>query len=607
MSKGQRFLDEIQNRVLVGDGATGTALFARGAEPDQGVERLNFLNPDLVLGLHREYIDAGSQVIETNTYAANRLHLARYGAEEDVREIILAGVRLARQAAGDAVYVAGAVGPLPTIDGEPASKLVRTALFAEQLNALLEGGVDILLLESFGALDELLDAIMVARSMSDAPIIAQMAFEAGGLAYDGNSADVVAERCLAAGANMVGANCGYGVPSIVQAIKRMSIIGAPMSAFMNAGFPEQVEGRQFYLATPEYLAGRACQLAELGVRLIGGCCGTEPATIRAIAQALAEPARVLHTIHTPEPRTIPIHHDKKLPSTLTSSGFPILVELDPPTNVDVAPLMDAAVALKEAGATAITVADNPLASVRLDSVTLASLIQNSSGIATVPHLTGRDRNRIALQSTIMAAYVQGIRSLLGITGDPIRMCSEPNTSGVFDVTSIGLVNLISEFNAGLMTSEQTGFSIGVAVNPNVRSLSGQINKLGRKAEAGANFALTQPIFEFERLEMLKEALKEANIDIPIYIGVLPLLSSRNAEFLHNEVPGIMIPDQVRERIARYENPQDQRAVGIEVASELVEQFAPHVDGFYFITPRNKVEAVLPLLKVAQTFTRSAVR
>jgi methionine synthase I (cobalamin-dependent)/5,10-methylenetetrahydrofolate reductase len=599
MSRSQRFLNEIQERVLVGDGALGTALFARGAQPESGVERLNLLTPDLVLGLHRDYVAAGSRVLETNTFGANRLHLARYGAADEVRAINLAGAQLARQAAGDAVYVAGSLGPLPSVDGEPVARELRTALVTEQVTALLEGGVDLLLFESYTALDDLLAALTVARTLCDLPLIAQMVFEASGYAPDGTAAAEMATRCLAAGATLVGANCGYGVPSIEAAITAMASSGAPMSAFMNAGFPEQVEGRQYYLATADYLARRAQELVALGVRLVGGCCGTDPATIRAIAQAIARPARVQQTLHL-SPSAAPSPEPETLAPSALSTPFPLLVELDPPTNAEVGPVLDAAHVLKAAGATAVTVADNPLASARLDSITLAGLIQQATDLPTVPHLTGRDRNRLALQSALMAAHALGIRAVLGVTGDPVRMCNEPNTSGVFDVTSVSLVRLLAEFNAGVRMSaaHRTAFTIGVALNPNVRTLSGQIDKLARKVEAGAHFALTQPVFEPERLSQLQEALGAAELTLPIYIGILPLLSLRNAEFLHNEVPGITIPEAIRERMARYESPADQRAVGIEVAVELVQRFAPSVHGFYFMTPRNRVELVVPLLEEA---------
>ncbi|HEX2950400.1 MAG TPA: bifunctional homocysteine S-methyltransferase/methylenetetrahydrofolate reductase [Armatimonadota bacterium] len=601
MNNGQQFLDEIRERVLIGDGAIGTALFARGATPDTGVERLNLLAPEQVLQLHRDYVAAGSRVLETNTFSANRSHLIKYGAEDQIRDIILAGVRLARTAAGANAYVAGSVGPLADVDGEPVSRQDATAFFTEQITALEEGGVDLLLLESFATSSDLLATITLARSLTSLPIIAQMAYGMGGYTNDGESADDVATRCLAAGASIVGANCGYGAPSVVDAISKIASLDIPMSAYLNAGFPEEIEGRQFYLATPEYLAYRAGDLVTKGVKLIGGCCGTDPNTIHAIAQAVAQQTKTPITVHVSEnPVQAHVHvADESVSAPLAPS--PILVELDPPTTLDVAPVLANAHRLKEAGATGITMADNPLASVRVDNLTLASMVQRETGLQVIPHVTGRDRNRIALQSMIMGAHVVGIRSMICVTGDPVRLCQEPNTSGVFDVTSVGLVRLIADFNAGrrLHNGSQTAFAIGVALNPNVRSLKGQIDKLQRKIEAGAHFALTQPIFEEERLDMLQEALDSAGITIPVHIGIMPIISSRNAEFLHNEVPGMRIPDEIRQRLASLDTVPAQRAAGIDITVNLIQRFATRVQGFYLITPRNQIDPVLPLISAAQ--------
>ncbi|HEY3377158.1 MAG TPA: bifunctional homocysteine S-methyltransferase/methylenetetrahydrofolate reductase [Armatimonadota bacterium] len=602
MSDGACFFDALHAGVLIGDGAIGSELFARGATPDMGIERLNLLRPELVLQLHQDYLAAGSRVIETNTFGANRASLLKYGAADDARELALAGARLARQAvAGGEAFVAGSIGPLAEIDGEPVSPAERTSLFAEQITALLEGGVDLLIFESFIDLDELTVALAIARSLTTLPVVAQMAFDRGGRTPSGDTAEAVATRCRAAGADLVGANCGYGASSVAAAITQMAPQGLPMSAYLNAGFPEQVEGRLFYVATPEYLARYARDLVAQGVRLLGGCCGTGPETIRSIAQAILHKDRPQYLIRMPEAPTRADLHPVDTPASVPSSPPPILVELDPPTNLDITPVLASARALQQAGVTGLTVADNPLASMRLDTLTMARLLQQETGLPVIPHLTGRDRNRIALQSTIMGAAVSGISSLLCVTGDPVRLCLEPNTSGVFDVTSVGLVRLVAEFNAGRRMSggARTAFDIGVAVNPNVRTLSGQIDKLKRKVDAGASFALTQPLFEAERLDQWQEALAQAGITIPIYIGILPIISARNAEFLHNEVPGMRIPDEIRERLARYDTVADQRAAGIDIAADLVRRFAARVHGFYFMCPRNRIDPILPLIAAAR--------
>lgn len=596
MTHNKTFLDELHESVLLGDGAIGTELFARGASLQHGLERLNIISPDIVFQLHADYVAAGSRVIETNTFAANRLSLSTFGAEDQLRDIILQGTALARKAADRHTYVAGSIGPIPMLDGEAISQSDNTALISEQIGFLLESGVDLLMFETFSDLNELVSAVRTARSMTDLPIVAQATFGEDGSTASDDTAEDIAASCRAAGADVVGANCGYGVPSIIKAIKRMDGMGVPLSAYMNAGFPEQVEGRLIYISTPEYLAERAKVLIDLGVRLIGGCCGTSPDTIRAFARSIApcRPLSVSMSIRQP------VAPEQPCPTESTESSISVpkrlVVELDPPTDLDVSHIVDSAMSLRNSSVDAITIADNPLASVRVDTLTVAALLQKRSGIPTIPHLTGRDRNRIALQSTIMGAHVQGIRSILCVTGDPVRMHQEPNTSGVFDVNSIGLVKLVSDFNEGQRKgcSKHTSFAIGVALNPNVRSLIGQLNKLQRKIEAGAHFALTQPIFSLDRLDSLQNALREADIDIPIYVGILPVVSAKNAEFLHNEVPGIFIPDEIRETIAKYEKVADQRAAALDICEGFIRQIATRVKGFYIIAPRNRVEMVLPL-------------
>lgn len=596
MTARHPFLEALISGVVLGDGATGTALFSRGAPLKGNIELLNITDPELVENLHRDYIKAGSRVIETNTFGANRLNLNRYLVADKLQEIIEAGVTLARKAAGNA-WVAGSVGPLPPVDGEPVGKRERLVLFEEIITGLLDNGVDLLMFETFTDYDQLADAVRLARSMTDAPIVAQMAFEPGGRLPGGIDMRFFADSALDAGADVIGANCGAGVPAVRDAVRRLVGYNVPVSAFMNAGFAERIEDRTLFVAPADYLASTAVELSSIGVRFIGGCCGTSPDTIRAIGKALnqlsgpaAEPSATVSVAAAPRPEAA-----AAVPPVVPHG---ILVELDPPKTLDVSPLVRAASALKEAGASAITLADNPLASVRVDTLAVAGIIMRESGIRVIPHLTGRDRNRIALQSFIMGAHVLDIKSLLCVTGDPVRMYNETNTSGVFDLTSIGLVKLVSEFNAGQRSGDgaATSFSIAVALNPNVRSIQSQIGKLERKIEAGAHFALTQPIFDPERLDALLEALDKSGIVFPVFAGVMPLMSSRNAEFLHNEVPGIYIPEKYRERMKRYEKPEDQKKAGIDIALELAHNAAGRVHGLYFMTPRNKADFVIPVMQ-----------
>lgn len=600
MRKSNIFLDELSERVLVGDGAIGTELLSRGATPETGIERLNLIAPDIVRNLHRDYINAGSRVIETNTFSASPPALARFGAEKDSREVILAGVRLAREAAGNHnIYVAGSVGPLPPFEGEKLAYNEQADIFRAVLESLLDGGIDVLMFETFTDLEELVSAVRCARELTDIPIIAQMAFEKGGISAGGDKAEDFVKRIAAAGADVAGANCGGGVPPVIDAITRMNASKMLLSAYLNAGFPEEIEGRKVYLASPEYLAGRAERLIDLGVRLIGGCCGTGPEIIRAIAGMVSgrneSSGRVIPVVelHGRKP-AITVKTAESLEPQIPTG---IIVELDPPQGIDTTEVLDAAIKLKQAGISCVTIADNPLASACADVVAVAGLILRETGLKVIPHLTGRDRNRIALQSAIMGAHLQGVRAILCVTGDPVRMYNETNTSGVFDLVSISLVQLVNEFNSGKrIENTQTGFTVGVAFNPNVKSIEGQISKLKRKIEAGAHFALTQPIFDRDKFDIMQEAFANAGISLPVLPGILPLRSSKNAEFLHNEVPGIVIPDNIRRRISRFERLEDQRREGTDIALELMEAFAPFVKGFYLIAPRNRVETVLPVIE-----------
>lgn len=596
-----RLLDELKTAILLADGATGTELLSRGPRPETCVEHLNLKAPEKVLSLHRDYIAAGSRIIETNTFAANRLILDRYGLADRQADIIAAGVRLAKSAAAKDTYVAGSIGPLPFSDGEPLSPDDQFAMFTEQVELMASGGVDVFLFETFIDLEQLVAAVRAARQVADIPVIAQMAFEVGSMTASGEWTDEFVKRCVDAGADIVGANCGAGARTVLNAVRAMNT-DVPVSAFMNAGFAETVEHRQVYMAPQDYLARTAEELVEAGARIVGGCCGTTPDTIRAIADRLdlGKPVTVTVTgISVTEPPSKRGEAVIEVPGIEVLKG--IVVELDPPKGLNVAKLLAAAERLSAAGAYAVTLADNPMASVRVDTQAIAGML-TARDIRVIPHITGRDRNRIALQSVIMGSHVMGVRSILCVTGDPVRMYHESNTSGVFDVTSIGLVKLVSEFNDGkrLPGDARTSFAIGVAFNPNVRSIDGQINKLRRKIDAGAHFALTQPIFDVDRFRMMRDALEKASIDIPIFVGIMPLVSKRQMDFLHNEVPGIYIPPAVHERMNRFDTPEDQLQAGIAVASDLAAAVAPDTLGIYLISSRNRTDVLLPVMDAARS-------
>jgi len=605
----QDFLATLAERVLLADGAMGTYLYAKGVERGQEIERLNLSDPDLVYSVHEEYIRAGSQLIETNTFGANRFRLQL--DREQLREINRAGADLARRAAGQGVFVAGSVGPtgleFPLEHGETTAADVEGS-FVEQINGLLEGGVDVLLLETFGSLDEMLLALGVARRLCDLPIISQMVYPAGGRTPDGIEALVCARAALAAGANVVGTNCGRGVQPMLAAIEKLSVLRkkAPLSAFANAGFPEVVGHRMVYPADPAYMARMLKEAVRLGVRVVGGCCGTTPEHIQALQHLLHVKKRTLAVLEpaartetAPEAEAGPHGPGVLLRGLAGREGLPLFVELDPPTHLDLTGVLDGARDLARAGVDAISLAENPLAILRSDNLSLAHRIRQEQQVPVILHLTCRDRNVLGLQNQIMSAHHLGIDSILAITGDPAASSDQPGVSGVFDVQSFGLVKMITQFNqgrnlAGKDLRGRTDFSIGVAFSYRSQRPETQLSRLEKKAALGAHFAMTQPFFDATEVERMMEQAERINL--PILPGIFPLISARNAEFLHNELPGISIPAWIRERLWSFEQVEDQRKAAMEITRGLIEKLAPMVDGLYLISPLNKWQITTRLVE-----------
>jgi len=604
------FLDYIREQVLVGDGAVGTMLYARGVNLESGFERLNLTAPDLVTGLHVDYVAAGARVIETNTFGANRLRLAPLGLERQVRDINLQGALLARgAAAGKGVYVAGSMGPLPRVKGEgdvPSPDDIH-AVFREQAALLAEGGADLLILETFADLEELKTALKAARE-TGLPVVASMAFLEKGRISGGTTVERVALELAGAGADVVGANCGAGTLEMTRNIQRMaSVTGLPLAAYPNSGFPEYLDGRLIYRATPEYFAARGLETVRAGANLVGGCCGTTPDHIRALAEALRGLA--------PEPRIIsmPPSSGPEAPRPVPErTGFladwgkrtVITVELDPPRGLDCSRVLEGCRVLREAGADAINLAENPLSRVRMGNIALAELVQREVGIEVIVHITCRDRNLIGLQSDLMGASLLGIRSILAVTGDPAGMGGEPGASSVFDLNSIGLIGLLRDLNVGLNGAGNpidrgTGFTIGAAFNPNVQKMEVQVARLEKKVAAGARFVQTQPLFDLERLDTMLGLTK--GIGIPILPGILPLVSERNAEFLHNEVPGIVIPDEIRARM-RGKGKEEGVREGLAIAREFIDAARDRVGGFYIIPPFGNHRVAAELVRHIRSTT-----
>ena len=605
------FVEYLRSKVLLGDGAIGTYLYSKGIELGKDTDRLNITEPDLIYSIHEEYIRAGSQLIETNTFGASRFKLQAAGLGSKTREINLAGAAIARRAAGSDIYVAGSIGPTGVefpLETEEANASDIESTFKEQIGTLLEGEVDILLFETFTYLDELLLAVKTARQITDVPIIAQMAYPSKGKTAHGVDALTCGVAAIEAGADVVGGNCGRGVTSLLTAIQHLTPLKdrVPLSAFPNAGFPEIVGHRMVYPAQPAYMGQILSEMIKLGVRLVGGCCGTAPTHIHEFRQLLRIKRRPLAKIEIiqGEADLTTIKEEKtagygQLLRGLQPDRLPVFVELDPPTHLDVGGVIEGARSLKKNGTDVVTLGENPLAVLRCDNLALAHRIQQEVDIPSAIHLTCRDRNILGLQSQIMGAHTLGIKGILAVTGDPATSSDQPGVSGVFDVKSFGLIRTINLFNqgrnlAGRDMKKKTDFSIGGAFSFRPSRPEVQIRRLERKAALGASFIMTQPLFDAETVEKMVE--QTSHLDLLILPGIFPLISARNADFLHNEVPGISIPEETRKKLWRYEKVEDQRKAAMEITWNLISSIASFVDGLYLISPLNKWDITAALTR-----------
>ena len=609
------FLQRLDAGVLLADGAMGTQLYARGVPFDQCFDELNISALDLVRGIHLDYIDSGAELIETNTFGANRFKLAAHGLSERAAEINRAGAAVARQAvelSGRSVFVAGSMGPMGRAMaplGAVSADEVRQA-YTEQAEALAAGGVDVLLLETFTDLGELLEAVRAVRRAAPLPLIAQMTFTQEGKTLLGHGPREIAEALERAGADVVGANCSMGSQGILEVSAQMAqfVHRARLSAMPNAGFPAYVGGRYMYFSTPEYMAEHARQMVALGVRLIGGCCGTTPEHIAAIRDALHEPAAHFPAVglgaavverSVVEPEVAP---KPPAPSTLAhklGGSFVVTVEIQPPRGIHDRRELEVGRRLREAGVDAIDVADNPMARLRMSPWAMSFRIQSEVGVETVLHFTTRDRNLVRLQSDLLAVHALGIRNLLVLRGDPPQMGDYPNATAVSDVKPSGLVRLIKEFNrgrdfAGNAIGAPTAFTVGVALNVTARHLDREAQVLDQKVRAGADFVCTMPIYEPEALDRLLRIT--GRLPLPLIVGVLPLVSHRHAEFLHNELPGLSIPPWVRERLREAADPRQE---GLRLAAEFVEAVRGRIGGVYLIPSFGRYDGVVELVRLAR--------
>jgi homocysteine S-methyltransferase len=607
------FITHLQDRVVLGDGALGAYLYECGISRDKNLDLLNLQSPDTVFNAHEEYIRAGSQLIETNTFGANRFNLADIGFADSVREINRAGAQIAVKAGGGKVYVAGSIGPsgirFPLIDDEITEEEIRESL-REQVTGLAEGGVDALIIETFSCLAEMKLALAVALDIAPhLPVIAQMVFPTANTTAYGDDVYSCAEAMLLGGAAVIGTNCGRGIDSALSAIKIMAANTSSstlLSAFPNAGLPEIIGHRTIYPAQPGYMAERASEMVRAGVRLIGGCCGTTPAhihqfkSILKIKPVVRAKITIIDRAENDLEKPAIDHKNGSFLNKLKKDRLPVIVELDPPTHLDIQQVLAGAEALAQAGTDAISLAENPLAILRAGNLGLASRIKQQTDITTILHQTGRDLNALGLQARMMEAHLLGIESVLAVTGDSAAGTDQPGVTGVFDLRSHELISMLNGLNnginmAGKSLRGQTDFSIGAAFSFRPENPDFQIRRLEKKVEVGARFAMTQPLFSPEAILQMLE--KTQHLNILIFPGIFPLISLKNAEFLHNEVPGIHVPQQIRNSLSQYESISDQRKVALEYTGKLIEDVASSVDGLYLISPLNKWDIVLNYVKM----------
>lgn len=595
---------------LLGDGGTGTALVARGAQADACFDALCVSSRDLIREVHADFVNAGACLVETNTFGANRYKLAAHGYESRVHEINVAGAARAREAG--AQIVAGSVGPLGVRlapYGRVSAADARAA-FAEQVTALAAGGVDVLLLETHSDLAELEQAVLAARESCTLPIIATVTFTRDDRTLLGETAAQAARTLAGLGVDAMGVNCSEGPEQVLRLIEAMKAEagGIPLVAQPNAGAPLRVGGRIMFSASPEYFGDYASAFRAAGVWLIGGCCGTQPNHIRAMASALAAPAtRVRVGAGADEVESIEVGMPSLpvAPTTLAqafASGKTVIaVEMDPPRGISAARLVAGADTVRAAGADVVNVADMPTARMRMSAWAACYLVQQEAGIETVLHFPTRGRNLLRVQGDLLAAYALGIRNLFAVLGDSTSIGDFPEAADLADVTPSGLIALVKgSLNAGTDRSgasigESTSFMVACALNLNATDPEREARVLKRKIDAGADYAITQPIFEADRLPRFR-ALYEASygpLSLPILVGLLPLMTPRHAEFLHNEVPGIDIPEQVRKRMAAAKN---ERAEGVAIALELAEAVSGQAAGHYLIPPFRRYDLAAELIE-----------
>ncbi len=592
------FRERIDKRPVVCDGAMGTMLYSKGISLNRCYDELNVAMPQLVKEVHLAYVKAGAEVLETNTFGANKFRLQKFGLGGKGREFNLAGARLAREVAGDDLYVAGAVGPLG-IRLEPlglTSREEARAAFREQITALVEGGVDLIIVETMMDLNEAHQALLAAREVGQFPVVVQMTVQDDGSTPTGTLPEDFARALDEWGADLIGVNCSVGPAAVQETLERIAAVTEKrLSAQPNAGMPRTVEGRNLYLCSPDYMASYARRFIQTGARLVGGCCGTTPEHIKAIKTAVRSltPQRARLPVevmarpgHTLPP--LPVAGRSRLAGKLARQEFPILVEVVPPKGCDATKEVEGAQYLLEQGIDAVNIPDGSGATARMSALTLAALLQQRAGIEVLLHYSSRDRNVLTIQSDLLGAHALGVRNLLALTRDTPQY-STVRESDASEVDAIGLVNLLSNLNRGLDVGAnplgvQTGYLVGASINPYALNLEEELHRFQSKVEAGADFAVTQPVFQVEQLAKFLERARSFAPHLPVIAGIWPLTSFRNAEFMNNEVPGISVPPVVMERMRAADSGERARQEGLKIAQETLRDIRSLVQGAQIAAP-----------------------
>jgi methionine synthase / methylenetetrahydrofolate reductase(NADPH) len=603
-------LSRLKAGPLLCDGAMGTLLYSKGVFINRCYDELNLSNPEMIRGIHHDYIRAGAEIIETNTFGANSFRLGRHTLADKVAEINRVGAQIARAEADEHnAIVAGSVGPLG-VRIEPLGKIAREearAAFVEQIASLKEGGVDLLILETFGFLEELRQAILAAREVDPSiPVVALVTIDDEGISLDGSSPETFGRALQDWGADVIGCNCSVGPVTMLDALERVrQVTDRPLCAMPNAGIPRSVEGRNIYLCSPEYMASYTRKFIGAGVSLIGGCCGTTPDHIKAMRSALrvgearSSSFHVVTEQRSQAAQMKPLELRSTIGRKIKNGEFVTMVEIVPPKGTDPSKEVEGARYLKSVGVDAVNIPDSPRASARMSNQALCTLIQQQVGIETILHYTCRDRNVLSIQSDLLGASVIGINNLICITGDPPKLGNYPDATAVFDVDAIGLVNIVHNLNRGLdlggnNIGGSTSFVIGVGANPGTVNLDEEVRRFEYKVEAGAEYAVTQPVFDVALLETFLRRVEHCRI--PVLAGIWPLTSLRNAEFMKNELR-ISVPDSIFSRMGNVTGTEASRAEGVSIAREMLSHVREMVQGVQLSAPFGKYAAAMDVLEV----------